>query len=327
MAITGNVINENFDARLHRVPFRKFTMEGMENFTSFGVHTRFLNVAPTSNKVEQDMMYSGLPPVPLVASDLLPSPLVDFKIGNPVTYRQNNYRYAYMFTRKAQKWDKVGVIAGVVGSMGKGMAYTMEVAAHEILNRATDTTYPGGQDNLTLGNAAHTIIGTSQTYDNVGTPGAYPTQALLQEIYSYFRRIPDDSGYPITVEIEAVITTPELAPAWRQLVDPTTQVGPGTGVIAGNNGVLGNTAPANANVKNAFAGFISPDKIVESIFLTNTGTSIIIGRGHHLNMFVGEAPRTRTWNVDNPEAIAHEITADFVVGWTDPRRIYVVPGA
>lgn len=314
-------ISENFDAKLHRVAFRKFSMEGLGNIPR--VHQRFLNVIPTNNKVEQDVLHSGLPAVPEVPGDLLKTPMASFKIANPVGYRQRNFRLAYKYTRKAAKYDNAGKITGVVSTMGEGMAYTMEVVGHEIFNQAT--TKNVGWDKLPLGSNAHKLVGTSQTYDNLGTPGSYPSTALLQEIYNYFKRVPNDQGWAVPVGISLVVCAPELGPAWRQLVGSSVQVGVGDGSNAGGYGAKGNQL--QENLSNPFSGLITPDKIVESHYLADTGMSIIIGEGHQMNMFVGEAPRTRTWNEPNPEAIVHEITADFVVGVTDSRRIYVIPGA
>lgn len=323
MASAGTPISENFDAKLHRVPFRKFSMEGLQGIPR--VHQRFLNVIPTNNKVEQDVLFAGLPAVPEVKGDLSKSPLVDFQIGDPVGYRQRNFRFIYKYTRKAAKYDATGrVITGATRTMGESMAYTIEVVAHALLNNATTTNV--GWDNKPLGSDAHLLIGTSATYDNLGTAGSYPSPAMLQEIYNYFKRVPNDQGWAIPVEIAAVITAPELGPAWRQLVSASTQVGAGTGDSTGGAGALGDTVNDNPAVPNAY-GIITPDKIVESPYLTDTGMSIVIGRDHMMNMFVGEAPRTRTWGEENPEALLHEITADFVVGATDARRVMVFAGS
>lgn len=323
MPAEGTPLSQNWDSKLHRVAFRKFSMEGLTGIPR--VANRFLNTIPTNNLVEQDILHSGLPAVPHVASDLLKSPLSSFKIAPPVGYRQKNYRMIYKYTRKAAKYDNAGKITGVVRTMGESMAYTVENVGHQILNRAANAAFPVGWDKLSLANAAHKLVGTSQTYSNVGTAGSYPSPAMLQEIYTYFKRVPNDQGWAIPVGISMVITAPELGPAWRQLVSAPGQVGTGTGANVGGAGVLGST-DAGADAPNAFS-MITSDMIVESPYLADTGMSVIIGEGHQMNMFVGEAPRTRTWNEENPEAILHEITSDFVVGATDARRIYVFPGA
>lgn len=316
----GGITSLNFDAKLHRVPFRKFTMEGLRGIPR--VHSAFLNVIPTENVIEQDVLYSGLPAVPEVRSDLAKTPLATPTIGDPVGYRQKNYRLAYKYTRKARKYDRVGMVQAVVREMGESMAYTIEDVAHKLLNEATTTNV--GWDDLPLGSNAHKLIGTSTTYDNLGTTGSYPSPAMLQEIYNYFRAVPNDQGWSIPVGIKCVICAPQLGPAWRQLVSAPVQIGVGDGSNVGGYGAKGNTL--QEGIPNAY-GIITADMIVESPYLTDTGMSIIVGEGHMMNMFVGESPRSRTWNEENPEAIVHEISADFVVGVTDSRRVMVFAGA
>lgn len=316
----GGIINLSFDAKLHRVPFRKFTMEGLAGIPR--VHQAFQNVIATSNIVEQDVLYAGLPAVPEVISDLEKTPLATPDIADPVGYRQRNFRLAYKYTRRAARYDKVGVVKGVVSSMGESMAFTIEKVAHEILNAAT--TKNVGWDKKPLGDDAHKLIGTSQTYDNKGTVGSYPSPAMLQEIYNYFRKVPNDQGWAIPVRISKVICAPELGPAWRQQVSSPVQVGKGDGSNVGGAGVKGDQLQDTA--PNPY-GHITADMIVEDPYLSDTGATIVVGEGHQMNMFVGEAPRTRTWQENNPEAIIHEISADLTVGVTDSRRVLVFPGA
>jgi len=114
----------------------------------------------------------------------------------------------------------------------------------------------------------------------------------------------------VPVEIEYIEVAPELVPAWRQLLGSNTQIG-----------------QDNPGVINPYGSMLTPDRVQENVYLTNSFDTHVVGRGHHLNMMVFEEPRTRTWNENDPEAIHHWIGMQFVVGWTDARRYLYVPGS
>lgn len=299
-----SVITENFDAKFHRVPFRTFSMEGMEDIPR--VHERYLNVIPTDNDVEMDVLTSGLDAVPKVNGDLLKTPVFDFKTSDPVAYRQERYAQQYIYTRNAANKDKTGTVTSTVRSMGEAAAYTMEVVAADLFNNTTQT---GGVDNKALFATDHTLLDGS-TYSNLAVAGG-PNFATLQTIYNYFRKgIKNDNGRVVPIEIEAIEVAPELVPAWRQLLASNTQVG-----------------QDNPNVINPYGSMLTADRVNENVYLTSTFDTYVIGRGHHLNMFVYEQPRTRTWNENDPEAIHHAISMEFIVGWTDARRTLKIPGS
>jgi hypothetical protein len=72
---------------------------------------------------------------------------------------------------------------------------------------------------------------------------------------------------------------------------------------------------------------MTPEKIVENHYLTNIEDTIVIGRGKHMYMYMREAPNTDTYNIDDPKAIAHRIQMRFSTGFTDARRVLLIPGS
>jgi len=72
---------------------------------------------------------------------------------------------------------------------------------------------------------------------------------------------------------------------------------------------------------------MTPDKVIENVYLTGTEDTYVIGRDKKLNMYVREAPNTDTYNLDDPKAIAHRIQMRFSVGATDARRVLKIPGS
>jgi hypothetical protein len=99
------------------------------------------------------------------------------------------------------------------------------------------------------------------------------------------------------------------------------------------SGTGGGTAYSTAtNSNNGIANIASslgmtPEKIVENHYLTNIEDTIVIGRGKHMYMYMREAPNTDTYNIDDPKAIAHRIQMRFSTGFTDARRMLLIPGS
>jgi len=325
-------ISQNFDAKLHRAAWSKFTMEGGEAIPR--VHRTVFNVESSSNAEERHVLHGSLPAVPQVASDTVKTPEVSFSIADPVVYRHNEYRYQYLYTKVAADDDQYGKVRGVVSGMGEGAAYTMEQVAANILNLGTGTTLAAGWDGLSLFNASHQLIGNSTTYSNIASGG--PTYATMHVINAYFRRLLNDQGFWTPVEIESVQVAPELAPLWRNLLanqSTTSQLSytSGTGGSTAYGSALGTDASNSMNANSGIVNMsgtlgLTPEKIVENHYLTGIANTIVIGRGKHMYMYMREAPNTDTYNIDDPKAMAHRIQMRFSVGFTDARRVLLVQG-
>lgn len=323
--MAGSIVTQTFDAKLHRAPWSKFTAEGMESIPR--VHQSFLRVESSTNAEERMVLHGGLPAVPKVASDSVKTPLVDFSISDPVTFRHSEYRYQYIYTKVAADDDQYGKVRGVIGGMGEGMAYTMEQVAANLLNLGETTAFTGW-DGEPLFDAAHKLIGSSLTYSNITAAGG-PTYATMHTIHAYFRRLLNDQGFWTPVEIESIQVAPELAPLWRQLLSSAAAYDrlsytSGTGGAA----AYGSTANANEGIGSVARTLgMTPEKVVENHYLTSIEDTIVVGRGKHMYLLVREAPNTDTYNIDDPKAIAHRIQSRFSVGFTDARRVLLVPGS
>jgi len=204
----------------------------------------------------------------------------------------------------------------------------MEQVAANILNLGQTTNIAAGWDGKALFATNHNLIGNTQTYSNITAAGG-PTYATLHVIHAYFRRLLNDQGFWTPVEIESIQVAPELAPLWRQLLTNMTA----TDRLSYTSGTGGGTAySATTNNADGIGNIartlgMSPEKIVENHYLTNIDDTIVIGRGKHLYMYMREAPNTDTYNIDDPKAIAHRIQMRFSVGFTDARRVLLIPGS
>lgn len=324
--MAGAPLAQNFDAKLHRAVWSKITREGLESIPR--VHQTYLNVMPSSNALEMEVMYSGLPAVPRVASDTVQTPQVSFEISPKVIYRHLEYRYQYMYTKVAADDDQYGIITDVIGTMGEGAAYRMETVAAELFNNGTDANAYSTWDGKAIFAADHELVGSSDTYSNITTETG-PTYSTVQVIYSYFKRVLNDQGFWTPVEIESIHVAPELAPIWRQLLSSNTAYArlaydSGTG---GGAQYTESTNNADGITNMAASLGLTADKIVENVYLTGIDDTYVVGRDKKLNMYVREAPNTDTYNIDDPKSIAHRIQMRFSVGATDARRVLKIPGS
>lgn len=325
----ANMIAQNFDAKLHRAPWSKFSREGFELIDK--VHSTSLNVEPSSNALETDIIYGGFGAVPRVASDTVQTPLVDFQISPKVVYRHDEYRYKYVYTKVAADDDQYGAVTDVISTMGEGAAFRMETVAAELFNLGEDATAFATWDGQPIFSAIHELVGSGQTYSNITAAGG-PTFAQLQIIYSYFKRVLNDQGFWVPVEIESIQTSPEMAPLWRQLLAANSAYNTLAYTAGTGGGASYTTAPAdntqpNPGIPNVYRGLgLTPDKVVENVYLENVDDTYVVGRGKKFYMYVREAPNTDTYNIDDPKAMAHRIQMRFSVGATDARRVLKIPG-
>lgn len=322
----GSVISQNFSAALHKSAWSKFTREGMEAIPQ--VHRTYLNIQASGKPFEQEVLYSGLPQVPKVGSDTVQTPLVDFKISPPVTYRHDEYRYQYVYTKVAADDDQYGAVTDVVGTMGEGAAYTIEQVAASVLNEGENAAAFTTWDGKAIFAINHNLVGSDDTYSNITAAGG-PTYATLQVIYSYFKRVLNDQGFYTPVEVESIQVAPELAPLWRQLLSANAAYSR-LAYTTGKGGGASYTATDNdsGDIPNVYASLgLSPDKVVENPYLSTLEDTIVIGRGHRINMFMREAPNSDTYDINDPKAIAHRIQMRLSVGATDARRVLLIPGS
>lgn len=322
----GAPLAQNFDAKLHKAVWSKISREGLESIPR--VHQSFLNVMPSSNALEMEVIYSGLPAVPRVASDTVRTPQVSFEISPKVVYRHDEYRYQYIYTKVAADDDQYGVITDVVGTMGEGAGYRIEVVSADLFNRGTDATAFATWDGKAIFAVDHGLVGATDTYSNI-TATMGPTYATLHVIASYFKRILNDQGFWTPIEIESIQVSPELAPLWRQILVSSAAYS----TLADNsstNKVAAYTATANTNsgIANVLPSMgLTAEKVVENPYLADVEDAFVIGVGKKLNMYMREAPNTDTYNLDDPKALAHRIQMRFSVGATDARRVLRVPGS
>jgi hypothetical protein len=178
---------------------------------------------------------------------------------------------------------------------------TMEVDAAQMLNRAFNTAYVGG-DGVCLASASHTIPGGG-TFSNTLSTAFSPSRAALIVVNQNLQLLPGWDG----------VTEGTTATA---VVHPVAQWGAWVGILgsdkvpeSGNNEI---NAVKGLNLKQISVPYWSAST-------TNWG---VLTDAARLKFKVRRKPKARTWYDEPTEVINHGISARWARGWSDPRAFY-----
>lgn len=138
--------------------------------------------------------------------------------GRPVTYQQSGTlfikRYVYKVYGTAFALTKILVQDGdhiKIGSIfakqgAQAMIETMETNAANIINRAYNASYVGG-DNVALGSASHPIVGG--TFSNILATPAALSQTSLEQLLTQITKAVDNNGKKIRLEKKKLVVSAE----------------------------------------------------------------------------------------------------------------------
>jgi hypothetical protein len=240
--------------------------------------------------------------------------------GQPVVYRGGgilyNTRYQYFVYGLAYALTKTLVEDGAHISIGRiyaehlaqSMIETKELVAANLLNRATNASYPIG-DGLALASSAHIIFGG--TASNLLSTAAALSQTSLEQLLIQIHNAVDNDGKPIS------LTGKEL------LVNPAN-------MFQGEVLLKSILAPSNAN--NALNAVNSLGMIEGGVKVITRQTSTTqwgirtgVNRGMSIMM---RRPIQRSTEGDfDTDTMRYKATSRYAVGVTDWRDYYMSAGA
>lgn len=209
--------------------------------------------------------------------------------------------------------DKWGYWDAQAMEFGKSIERTVEVLAHEIFNRAYDTTFPSGWDNKTLANTAHDLM-AGGTYDNT-LPAQPPSETLLEQILDYFRNVPSEYGWPSVTDRVYIITGDAYARRWAQILNSPTAIAHPFDTTT--------TANQNPAIRPLITSADGRVTVISAPYLENQNWQFALGEGHELFFF-------RRWTYEDmeerkdPRSIVHYRGMRIVNGWVDARKVLVV---
>lgn len=179
---------------------------------------------------------------------------------------------------------------------------TMEVDCAQILNRAANSAFTGG-DGLSLANSAHTIPGGGTFSNTLATPFS-PSRAALIVVTQNLMTLPGHDGVTQGYQPEDVICPPAQWGAWA--------------------GILGSPQVPESpnNEKNVTYGLLGAAPIAVPYWSASTTNWMVTTNAGDLKLKVKKKPTGRTWYDEPTEVINYGISARWARGWSDPRVIY-----
>lgn len=266
----------------------------------------------------EDGFWGGLHLIPEVDRAGSPTPVIVGFDPVIVRYRRRSWRGAVRYLWEQQYGDKIGYYAKLAKSLAEALMYTRELVAHEPLNRGMDSTYLGGWDNKPLLDTTHPLLSGSGTFSNRRTY-ASPSQSVLEDIQLYFNTVPDPYGRPIVVPKITLVVPSAQEYTWRQLLNTTTAI----------SRVEGNTLSSSINPNPNIVSVVESGRftlLTTPYLFYNPNTSGVpqvyyaLGAGHEL--FLADAfLKTKTWEMDDPDAVVHRVWWSGAVGWRSAERV------
>ena len=239
--------------------------------------------------------------------------------GSPVTYQQGGVlflqRYVYQVFGLAFALTKVLVEDGdhirigqvYAKHLAQSLVETKELLAANVLNRAFNSSYAGG-DGVALNSSAHPIV--SGTFSNLLTTAANLSQTSLEQMLIQVRQAVDNNGKKIRLQPLKLVVAP------------------------------GNVFQAEVLLKSVLRTGTANNDInpIKSIGLLPEGASVISRLTSATNWWVQtDAPEglkllmrralEKTMEGDfETDSMRYKATERYQVGWTDPRAVFGTPG-
>ena len=239
--------------------------------------------------------------------------------GSPVTYQQGGVlflqRYVYQVFGLAFALTKVLVEDGdhirigqvYAKHLAQSLVETKELLSANVLNRAFNSSYAGG-DGVSLSNSAHPLV--SGTFSNLLATAANLSQTSLEQMLIQVRQAVDNNGKKIRLQPVKLVVAP------------------------------GNVFQAEVLLKSVLRTGTANNDInpIKSIGLLPEGASVISRLTNASNWWVQtDAPEglkllmrralEKTMEGDfETDSMRYKATERYQVGWTDPRAVFGTPG-
>lgn len=230
------------------------------------------------------------------------------KQGFITRYTHVEYGLGFIITRimvEDDIYDQVGE------KRSKGLAFSMqqtkEVVAHNVYNRAFNSSYTGG-DGKEMCATDHPNV-TGGTWANELTTAADLSEASLEQACIDLMKYTNDRGLNINVMPETLVIPPDLVFEAERILKSSQRSG------TANNDI------------NALASMGKIKNVVASPYLTDSDAWFIkTNAPDGLKHFIRRADDFAQDNDFDTSNAKYKATARYSFGWTDPRGIFASPG-
>ena len=239
--------------------------------------------------------------------------------GSPVSYQAGgvlyNKRYQYRVWGLAFALTQVLVEDGdhirigqiYARHLGQSLVETKETLCANILNRAFNASYVGG-DGVPLNSASHPIV--AGTFSNILATAAALSQTSLEQMLVQVRQAVDNNGKKIRLLPRAITCAPTNVFQAETILKSALRTG------TNNNDVN----PIKT------MGLLNEGQYNMSRLTSNTAWWVNTDAPEGLKLMM-RRPLKRSMEGDfETDSMRYKSTERYIPGWTDPRCVYGTPG-
>lgn len=226
--------------------------------------------------------------------------------GYTTRYIARTFALKLIITEEALEDNKYDKVIRAAGRLKRALWKTADIDATQVLVRAWNTSYVGG-DAQPLFSASHTLP-QGGTFSNTMAVPLGPSVTAVQVATSSMRKLPGHDGITEGVEPRMILCPTEQWAVWDEILK--SKFVPESGNFA------------RVNVANMSLNLSAlPIKYWSN---TTTNYCFLTDCDYGLQFRWRRKPRSRTWVDNDQELMKYGISARWARGWSDPRCAYGV---
>jgi len=223
-------------------------------------------------------------------------------------YTYTVYGLAYALTKVlVEDGDHIRIGNTFSRHLAQSMIETKETLAANILNRAFNSSYTGG-DGVQLCSSAHPTIGGTQS--NLLTTAAVLSQTSLEQMLIQIRNAEDSNGKKIRLNSQKLIVAPANVFQAEVILKSALKSG---------------TADNDINAIKSM-GIIGGDTSVVSRMTSNTAWFVKTDNDEGLKLIMRRRLEKSMEGDFETDSVRYKATERYGMGWTDWRAVYGTPG-
>jgi len=239
--------------------------------------------------------------------------------GSPVTYQaggvlfMKRYQYrvwglAFALTQVlVEDGDHIRIGQIYARHLGQSLIETKETLCANILNRAFNSSYPGG-DGVSLVNSAHPI--QAGTFSNQLSTAAALSQTSLEQILVQVRQAVDNNGKRIRLQPRAIVAAPSNVFQAETILKSALRTG---------------TANNDVNPIKTM-GLLNEGQYNMSRLTSNTAWWVVTDAPEGLKLMMRRGLKRSMEGDFETDTMRFKATERYIPGWTDPRAAFGTPG-
>lgn len=267
--------------------------------------SRFCNESTTDENYVDDLETGG----PGLASEKTEGEQMStgtMREGYLTRYQVRTFALRMVITREAMEDNKYPAAIKLAPRLTRAMMKTWDIDATNLLVRATNTSYVGG-DGQPLASASHTLPGGGTFSNTLATPMS-PSRSAMIVLRSAVKKLPGHDGVTDgMINITKIVCPTEQESAWEVIV------GSPKAPEAGEFNAL-NVVNQKMNITD----------IVANPYWSNTTTNwgVTTDQDNGLNFIWRRKPDSSDWVDNDHQTYKYAISARWTRGWSDPRGFY-----